>query len=95
MSSHERVVVIHDKRRVIAETLFLVNLGAHGACAELRRGDLVIEPPADILGPGLAAVLPPGVTGVGGLGMEAAIGIHPALFAQKAAEPGTLFGQKA
>ena len=56
---------------------------------------MVIQPPAHVLGVGLAAVAPPGVGLISGGGVELAVHIHQAGLAQQAGHPGALFGQKA
>src|SRR5690606_2798320 len=94
-ASSGREVVVDRQRRVVAETLVLVDRGSAGARGQRRRGDLVVEPPAHVLGPGLAAVAPPGVALVGGLGMQPAIHVDPAALVEHAGEPGTLLGQEA
>src|SRR3989338_3583060 len=55
------VGVIDNQRRVIGEALRLVNSRRLSPRGDAGRGDLVIEAPADILGPCLAAIRPPGV----------------------------------
>src|SRR2546430_5669584 len=57
----ELVVIIDRERRVIGEAPALVDRLTDRLRCDLRRRDLVVEAPADVLGPGLAAVGPPGV----------------------------------
>src|SRR5690606_23315592 len=60
-----------------------------------RRRDLVIEPPADVLRPCLAAVAPPRVALVGGVRVQPAVDVDPADLVEDPREPRTLFGQEA
>jgi hypothetical protein len=60
-----------------------------------RRGQVVIDAPTHVLGVGLAAVAPPGVGGLGGLGLQLAVDVDQAAFAQQARHPGALLGQEA
>ena len=56
------VGVIDNQRRVIGEALRLVDSGHLRPRGDAGRGDLAIDAPADILGPCLAAIRPPGVS---------------------------------
>src|SRR5258708_16155307 len=55
------VVVIHGERCVVAETLRLVDCSASRLGGDAGRGELIIDAPSPVLGPGLPAVGPPGV----------------------------------
>ncbi len=46
---------------MIGETFVLIDTLRARLFGYARRGDLVVDAPADVLGPGLAAVRPPGV----------------------------------
>src|SRR3546814_10819798 len=63
-------VVINGQRRVVAEALVFIDGGLFRRCGDAGRGDVVIDAPPHILGPGLAAVAPPGV--LVGLGVDGA-----------------------
>ena len=88
----ETPVVIDADRGVVGESFVFVNAGLTGAGGDAGRGDLVVDAPADVLGPGLAAIAPPGVGTLSGIRAEAAIDINPAQFVDDAAQPGPLFG---
>src|SRR5512147_2944689 len=53
--------VVDDQRRVIREAPVLVDRHRVRMGGDARRGDLVVDAPADVLRPGLAPVRPPGV----------------------------------
>jgi DNA-binding transcriptional LysR family regulator len=63
-------VVVHRDRRVVAELDGLVDVLGARQRAERRRGQVVVQPPAHVLRIGLAAVAPPGVGLVGGVGLQ-------------------------
>src|SRR5487761_2559015 len=94
MTRSEFPVVIDRQRRMVTETSFLV----YGRCErpgrEARRSDLIVDPPSDILGPGLSAVRPPGIGIAGGIGVKPAIDVHPAQLLEHASEPLALLGQE-
>src|SRR3954463_6988629 len=54
-SCSERVVIVDRERRVVGEASALVDRLSHRASSDARRGDLVIDAPADVLRPCLAA----------------------------------------
>ena len=94
MSCH-REIVIHGQWRVIGKALLLVHRDGARRRRQTRRGDLVVDAPTDILGPGLAAVRPPGVGLAGGLGQQPAMHIDPAQPIECGAQPGAFLGQEA
>ena len=79
---------------MVAEALRLVDARLPCLCSKCWRRQLVVEPPADVLRPGLPAIRPPGVAIIGCGGIELAIDIAPAAFGKHLAEPGALFGQE-
>src|SRR5687768_15698072 len=60
-SGSELVVIVDRERRVVGEALRLIDRLLACGLGDARGGDLVIDAPADILLPRLAAVRPPGV----------------------------------
>jgi YccS/YhfK family integral membrane protein len=77
---------------------YLSALGAQRGGGQSGRGQVVVQPPADVVGIGLAPVAPPGVAGVGGIGLQAPVHVHQAAvrgLAQQLAHPGALLGQEA
>src|SRR5687768_9956714 len=86
------MVVVDDQRRVVGETLGFVDRFTPRGGGDARRGDLVVDAPADILLPRLAAVRPPGV--LVGLVVQAAEYIDEAQLVEDLRQPGTLFGQE-
>src|SRR5256885_2224468 len=54
-------VVVDHHRRVIREALLEIDRLAHGGAGDARRGQVVVDAPAHVLRPRLAAVAPPGV----------------------------------
>src|SRR6185295_672979 len=87
------MVVVDDERRVVGETLRLVDRLAPRRGGDARRGDLVVDAPADVLLPGLAAVRPPGV--LVGLLVQLAEHIDEAELVEHLRQPGALLGQEA
>src|SRR5215467_11381517 len=59
--SAQRMVVVDRQGRVVGEALVLVDPRALRFRRDARRRDLVVDAPADVLLPRLAAVRPPGV----------------------------------
>src|SRR5215510_16368191 len=57
----ERIVVVYRQRRVVREPLLLVDRDALRLRGDLRRPDLVVDAPPDVLFPRLAPVRPPRV----------------------------------
>src|SRR4051812_15827891 len=92
-SLSERVVIIDRQRRVVREPLGLVDRFLARAGGDARRRDLVVDAPADVLRPGLAAVGPPGV--LIGLRVEAAEDVDIAQLVEHARQPGALLRQEA
>src|SRR3569833_2008109 len=80
---------------MVGKALILVDAGGFGLGGDAGGGDLVVDAPADVLGPGLAAVAPPGVGLAGMLGVEAAVDVDRAELVEQARHPGTLLGQEA
>src|SRR5205085_2743960 len=80
------VVIVDRERRVIGEAPALVDRLSDRSSGDARRGDLVIEAPADILGPGPAAVGPPGV--LVGLVVQTPEDVDEADLIEDAREPG-------
>lgn len=78
---------------MVREALVLVDLGTGGSGGDTGGSDLVVDAPAHVLGPGLAAVAPPGV--LLGAGVQLAEDVNEADVIQEAAEPLALFGQEA
>src|SRR5688572_4391459 len=87
------MVVVDDERRMVGKALRLVNRFAPRGRGDGRRGDLVVDAPADIFLPRLAAVRPPGV--LVGLVVQLAEHVDEAELVEHAREPGALLGQKA
>src|SRR5262245_39677635 len=90
-SSHLEIVV-HDERRMIGEAPLLIDTGVQYAAAQTRAQDLVVDAPPDVVGPGLAAVRPPGV--LIGLGVDLAKAVDVAHVAEQLVEPGALLRQE-
>ncbi len=63
------------------------------AAREPRARDLVVDAPADVLRPRLAAIRPPGV--LLGTRVHLAERVHPLQLSEHAVEPGALLGQEA
>src|SRR5215831_11414914 len=57
----QNVIVVDDQRRVIGKAPVLIDRGGARRGSDARRGNLIVDPPADILGPRLTAIRPPGV----------------------------------
>src|ERR1700676_3632254 len=85
--------IIHDQRRVIGKAWLLVDVRALWRAGKPRAQYLVINPPADILRPRLAAVRPPGV--VIRLRHQRAKGVDIPFRPEQLIHPGPLLGQKA
>ena len=56
---------------------------------------MVVQTPTHIVGIGLAAVAPPGVTSVGGVGVQMAVDIHQTTLGSELGHPLAFFGKKA
>ena len=92
-------IVIYSQRRMVAEPGLLINIRPPCTACQLRRSQVVIQPPPDVINVGLPSVAPPGVGGVGGVGVQVAVDIDQATAVfrgvQQLGHPGALFGQKA
>src|SRR5688572_25268757 len=86
-------VIVDRERSVVGEAPPLVDRFLRRARGDARRGDVVVDAPAHVLRPGLAAVGPPGV--LLGLRVQAPEYVHPAQLVEHAREPGALLGQEA
>src|SRR5258708_2739354 len=86
-------VIIDRQGRVVGEALLLVDRFLQRRGGDARRGDLVVDAPADVLRPGLAAVRPPGV--LVGLVVDPPENVDEADLVEHAREPGALLGEKA
>src|SRR3954462_14978648 len=86
------VVIVDRQRRVVGEPLRLVDRLLPRLRCNARRGDLVIDAPADVLFPRLAAIRPPRV--LVGLAIQLAKDVDEAQLIEYARQPGALFGQE-
>src|SRR5437868_12168650 len=91
--SSQCVVVIDDERRVVGEAAVGVDLGGPRRGCNAGRCDLIIDAPADILGPRRAAIRPPRV--LLGTRIDATEHVDEAELVEVAREPGALLGQTA
>src|SRR5688572_17846195 len=87
------MVVVDDERRVVREALGLVDRFPARGGGHARRGDLVVDAPADVLLPRLAAVRPPRV--LIGLVVQLAEHIDETQLVEDARQPCALLGQEA
>src|SRR5439155_17315638 len=55
------VRVFDDQRRMVREAFLLVDRHRGRLGSDAERGDVIVDAPSDVLGPGLAAVAPPGI----------------------------------
>src|SRR5690606_1431294 len=95
--------VVHGVGGVVGEARLTGDRTARQALSQRGSGQLVVDPPAHVVGTGPAAVRPPGV--LHGIGLERAEGVHPAVVGLRGAvaavvgdlavEPGALGGQAA
>src|SRR5258706_12837461 len=85
-SALEGVVIVDRQGRVVGEALLLVDRFLARRGGDAGRGDLVVDAPADVLRPGLAAVRPPGV--LVGLDVDAAENVDEADLVEHPAQPG-------
>src|SRR5690606_34014795 len=53
--------VVHDVGRMVGETRLALHEAAADGPGDAGRGQLVVDPPAHVVGAGRAAVAPPGV----------------------------------
>src|SRR6185503_17151901 len=88
----QRVVIVDRERRVVRESLFLVDRAFAGGGGQCRRRDLVIDAPTHVLGPGLAAIRPPRV--LVRPAIDAAEYIHPSELVENAREPRPFLREK-
>src|SRR6185503_16439270 len=86
------MVVVDDERCVVGEALRLVDRLAPRRGGDARCGDLVVDAPADVLLPRLAAVRPPCV--LLGLVVQLAEHIDEAELVEYLRQPGALLGQE-
>src|SRR2546423_184108 len=89
----ERILIVDRQRRVVGEALALVDRFANRRGGDARRRHLVVDAPADVLLPGLAAVRPPGV--VLRVRIEPAEDVDEADLVEHVREPGALLGGEA
>src|SRR4051812_44445074 len=89
----EGIVIIDRQGRVVREALLLVDRFLARRDGDAGRGDLVVDAPADVLRPGLAAVRPPGV--LVGLVVDAAEDVDETQLVEYPGEPGALLGEEA
>ena len=68
---------------MIRESLLLVDGSRFSGGRNLFSRDLVINPPPNVLGVGLAPLTPPGVAGIGRIGFEFAINVDVSNFAKE------------
>ncbi len=80
---------------MVAKACFLIDLSLFRTCSQRRRGQLLVQAPAHILGIRLASIAPPGVALVRGVGMQPAVHIHQRAFRGHVRHPCALFWQKA
>src|SRR4051812_5643340 len=86
------VVIVDRQRRVVREPLRLVDRLLPRLRCNTRSRNLVVDAPADVLFPRLAAIGPPGV--LVGLAVQLAKDIDEAQLIEHTCEPGSLFGQE-
>src|SRR5688572_8510877 len=89
----EVVVIVDRQGRMIGEAARLVDRLLHGLGRYGRRGDLVVDAPADILLPGLSPVRPPGV--LVRLGVQEPEDVDIAKLVEHLREPRALLRQEA
>src|SRR3954470_15646115 len=89
----QREVIVDRQRRVIGEALLLVNAAASRRRCDAGRRDLIIDAPADVLGPRLPAIGPPRI--LIRAAIDVAEDIHPAELVEHLREPDALARQKA
>src|SRR6266567_8305618 len=79
-------VVVDRERSVIREAPVLVDRGLFRFRRDARSGDLIVDAPAHVFRPGLAAVRPPGV--LLRARVDAAEHVDPAYLVEYLGEPG-------
>src|SRR5882757_1036968 len=87
--------VFDDQRIVVAEAARLVHLATTRTRRQCRGGDLVIDAPPDVVGPGLAAIAPPGIAFAGRVRVQPPVHVDPSELVEGASDPGALLGKKA
>src|SRR5260370_5689961 len=92
-SLSQRVVIVDRQGGMVREPLRLVDRLLHRLRGDAGRGDLVVDAPADVLRPRLAAVRPPGV--LLRLGVEATEHVDEADLVEHLRKPVALLGQEA
>src|SRR5215467_12762975 len=92
VSTLELRIVVDGEGRVVREALRFVDARTLRFRGDPGRRDLVVDAPADVLRPGLAAVRPPGV--LPRPRVDAAEHVHPAGVVEGRGEPGALLGQE-
>src|ERR1043165_5677209 len=92
-ASAQRVLIVDGQRRVVGKPLRLVDRFLLRRRRDARGRDLVVEAPADVLLPRLAAVRPPGV--LLRLVVQAAEDVDETHLVEHARQPGALLGQEA
>lgn len=84
---------------MVREFFALVDAAAARQSGQCRGGQVVVDAPAHVVGVGLAAVAPPGVAGVGSVGLQAAVHVVQAtaggVVGQQHVHPGAFFGGEA
>src|SRR5713101_682159 len=89
----ETRVVVDRERSVIRKALVLVDRNLFRPGRDAGSGDLIVDAPAHVFRPGLAAVRPPGV--LLRARVDAAEHIDPAYLVEYLGEPGALLGKEA
>src|SRR5258706_9914272 len=85
-------VVVDRQRCVIGKTLRLIDAHSPRPCGDSRSRNLVVDAPAHVLRPRLAAIRPPGV--LPRPRVHAAEHVHPADFVEGLRQPGALLGEE-
>src|SRR5712671_5188755 len=93
LAALDGVVIVDRQGRMVGEALLLVDRFLHRGDGDAGRRDLVVDPPADVLRPALAAVGPPGV--LVRLGVDAAEDVDEADLVEHLREPRALLRQEA
>src|ERR1700756_241259 len=92
-AASEREVVVDRQRRMVAEARLGVDVLLARERGDARRGEVVVEAPAHVLRPGLAAVAPPRVLLL--LVVQGAEHVDQAAVGQQLRHPLALLGQEA
>src|SRR6185503_15115527 len=88
----QHIVIVNYQRSVIGESPVRVDRRRARRRGDTRRRDLVIDAPADVLRPGLAAIRPPGV--LLGLAIDPPKDVDKAQFVEYPREPRPFFRQE-